>query len=393
MANLIALEGNAAVAQAMRQINPDVVAAYPITPQTEVVQEFAKFVADGKVDTEFVAVESEHSAMSVCVGASSSGVRVMTATSANGMALMWEILYIAASTRLPIVMGLANRALSGNINIHCDHSDSMGARDAGWLQLYCENSQEAYDTLIQAIRIAERMDVRVPAMVCYDGFVISHAVETVEILDDDQVKAFIGPFEPSGTLLDAEHPMTVGPLDLYDFYFEHKRGQIDAYGPAKQAILDIGKEYGELSGRTYGLFETYKLDDAEVAIVVLGSAAGTTKEVIDGLRSEGRKVGLLRIRAFRPFPVEEIVQALSGVKAIAVMDRSVSFGGFGGPVFNEIRSALYGRNGAVPVADYIYGLGGRDVGILDIRNICDDLAKIADTGQVEQMVNYVAVRE
>ena len=392
MGKLISMEGNQAAAQAIRQINPDVMAAYPITPQTEVVQEFSQFVADGLVDTEFVTVESEHSAMSACVGASAAGARVMTATCANGMALMWEILYIAASVRAPIVMPLVNRALSGNINIHCDHSDSMGARDSGWIQLYAENGQEAYDSLIQAVRISERMDVRLPTMVCYDGFIISHAVECLEMLEDEQVKAFIGEFKATQPLLDVEHPLTYGPLDLYDFYMEHKRQQIEAYGPAKEAILEIGREFGELSGRAYGLFEGYALDDAELVIVVLGSTAGTAKEVIDRLRAEGAPVGMLKLRAFRPFPMEEIAEALSGAKAIAVLDRCVSFGGFGGPVFNEIRSALFGKIPQPLVVNYMYGLGGRDIDMGDIERVFDALRKIANAGEIEQVTDYIGVR-
>ncbi|HID96050.1 MAG TPA: pyruvate ferredoxin oxidoreductase [Candidatus Latescibacteria bacterium] len=392
MGKVVALEGNQAAALAMRQINPDVVAAYPITPQTEVVQEFSQFVADGLVDTELIAVESEHSAMSACIGASASGARVMTATSANGMALMWEVLYIAASARLPIVMALVNRALPGNINIHCDHSDSMGARDSGWLQLFSENSQEVYDNLIQAVRIAEHLDVRLPVMVCYDGFIISHAVECLEVLEDDIVRNFIGELEPVNPLLDTDRFITYGPLDLYDFYFEHKRQQMEVYPTAKQVIVGIGKEFGSLAGREYGLYEGYLLDDAELAIVTLGSSAGTAKEAVDHLRSDGLPVGMLKLRCFRPFPNTEIAQVLSRPKAIAVLDRSVSFGGFGGPLFTEIRSAMFENETSPHLLNYIYGLGGRDIDVEDIEGVYKDLQRVVDTGNVERIINYVGLR-
>ena len=393
MGKLISMEGNQAAAEAMRQINPDVVAAYPITPQTEVVQTFAQFVADGRVDTEFVTAESEHSAMSACVGAAAAGTRVMTATSANGMALMWEILYIAASTRLPIVMALVNRALSANINIHCDHSDSMGARDAGWIQLYCENSQEVYDTLIQAVRIAEHPQVRLPVMVCYDGFIISHAVECLELLEDKEVQEFVGEFKPVNSLLDIAHPHTFGPLDLYDFYFEHKRQQIEAYGPAKRVIAETGKQFGALSGREYGLFEGYRLQDARLAIVLLGSAAGTAKEAVDRLRADGLPIGLLRLRAFRPFPSEELIQLLGGFEAVAVLDRAVSFGAATGPLFTEISSALFRADRRPLLVNYIYGLGGRDIDIEDIQKVGEELERTAQRGKTEQLVDYISVRE
>jgi len=390
---MIALEGNLAVAEAMRQIEPDVVAAYPITPQTEIVQKFAEYVANGQVRTEFVAVESEHSAMSACVGAAASGVRAMTATSSQGMALMWEILYIASTMRLPIVMPLVNRALSGNINIHCDHSDSMGARDAGWIQLYVESSQEAYDTTIQAVRIAEDPDVLLPVMICLDGFILSHAVETMELLPDEAVKKFIGQYTPIQPLLDIDNPVTYGPIDPPDFYFEHKRSMMEAYPPAKQAIIRVGDEFGELTGRRYGLFEEYRLADAEFGLLVLGSTAGTAKEVVDVLREDGIPAGLLRLRCFRPFPNEEVAQAVSHLKSLAVADRSVSFGGFGGPVFNEVCSALYTAKKKIPVVNYIYGLGGREVREEHLASIYEDLAVVASNGRETDTVRLLGVRE
>jgi pyruvate ferredoxin oxidoreductase alpha subunit len=395
MSEFRALDGCAAVAQAMRQINPDVVAAYPITPQTAIVQTFSTFVADGLVDTELITVESEHSAMSACVGASAAGARVMTATASNGLALMWEIVYIAASTRLPIVMPVVNRALSGPINIHCDHSDSMGARDAGWLQLYSENAQEAYENTIQAVRIAEHPDLLLPVMVCQDGFITGHGLERVEIYEDQKVRDFVGQYAPGKPLLDLDNPVTYGPLDLYDYYFEHKRQQVDAMSHAKDVILEIGREFSEEFGRTYSLFETYKLEDAEVGIIVLSSTAGTAKVVVDRLRDEGLKVGLLKPRVFRPFPGQELVEALKHLSAIAVMDRSVSFGSMSdaGPLFLELAAAFQIHGPRVPLADYVFGLGGRDIAPAQIESVYRDLLEIAETGQAKQLVTYLGVRE
>ena len=387
------LSGNEAVATAMKQINPDVVAAFPITPSTDVPQYFSQFVADGEVDTEFVAVESEHSAMSACIGASSAGARAMTATSANGMALMWEVLYIAASSRLPIVMPLINRALSGPINIHNDHSDSMGARDSGWIQLYSEDNQEAYDNIIQAVRIAEHKDVLLPVMVCMDGFIVSHSVENIELLETEKVREFVGTYEPDEYLLNAKYPITMGPLDLPPHYFEHKRQQAEAMRNAKKVILQIAEEYEKLTGRKYGLFEEYRMEDAEVGIVILNSSAGTAKEVVDKLRDEGVKAGLVKIRVFRPFPADEIAKALSGLKALAVMDKADSFSAAGGPVFAEVRSALYGAKADTDVISYIYGLGGRDVTMDDIEEVYRNLIDIAKTGKISETYNYVGVRE
>lgn len=389
----VALTGNEAVAQAMKQINPDVVAAYPITPQTEIVQFFSSFVANGQVDTEFVTVESEHSAMSATVGASAAGARAMTATSANGLALMWEVLYIAASNRLPIVMPVVNRALSAPINIHCDHSDSMGARDSGWIQLYSENAQEAYDNLIQAVKIAENPKVLLPVMVMMDGFIISHALENLEIIGDEDVKKFVGEYKPDYYLLNVKNPVTFGPLDLQDFYFEHKRQQAEAMENAKEVILEVGKEFGKISGRNYGFFEKYKLDDAEMAVVVMNSAAGTAKDVVDELRAQGKKAGLLKLRVFRPFPHKEIAEALKGVKAIGVMDRAETFSGFGGPMFAPIRAAMYDLNAGNTIVDYIYGLGGRDVVPQDIKKVFEDLETIVNKGKYDKLVTYLGVRE
>ncbi len=395
MSKFEALDGNAAVSTAMRQINPDVVAAYPITPQTATVQTFSEYVNNGLVDTEFVTVESEHSAMSACVGASAAGARVMTATSANGLALMWEIVYIAASSRLPIVMSLVNRALSGPINIHPDHSDVMGIRDSGWIILMSENGQEAYDNIIQAIRIGEHSDVLLPVAVCQDGFITGHGLERVEIYEDAEVQDFIGTYEPQWPLLDLDNPKTYGPLDFYDYYYEHKRQQIEAMENAKPVILDVAKAFNERFGRDYGLFEAYRLDDADVAVVVANSTAGTAKTVVDQLRDEGLKVGMLKIRLFRPFPAEELARALSHLEAVAVMDRSVSFGAMenAGPLYLELLAALAVNGVNLPMMDYVYGLGGRDILPREIERVFRDALDVAETGEVERKVTYLSVRE
>lgn len=390
---LVALEGNQAVALAIKQCKADVVAAYPITPQTEVVQYFSEYVQNGEVHTEYVPVESEHSAMSACVGAAASGARAMTATSSQGLALMWEILYIAAGLRLPIVMALVNRTLSANLNIHCDHSDAMGARDSGWIQLFSENAQEAYDNMIQAVRIAEHPDVLLPAMVNYDGFIISHSVETMEVLDDEDVARFVGEREAYISLLDVEHPVTMGPLDFTDFYFEHKRQQLEAYKSVPRVIEEVGREYGELSGREYGLFEAYRMGDAEVALVVMGSAAGTGKVAIDERRDSGEPVGLVKIRAFRPFPARELADLLGRMRVVVVMDRATSPGAQGGPLYIEVRSALYDMERRPLTMNVVYGLGGRDISLDHFHEILDRAKEAACTGRVGEPVSFVGVRE
>lgn len=392
MSKRVSLSGNEAVALAMKQINPDVVAAYPITPSTEIPQYFSQYVANGEVDTEFVPVESEHSAMSTCIGASAAGGRVMTATSANGLALMWEMLYIAASDRLPIVLAAVNRALSGPINIHNDHSDTMGARDAGWIQLYSENAQEAYDNFIQAVRIAEHSDVQLPVMVCFDGFITSHSVENLTVLEEPDVKGFVGADRVAPYALLDQEPVSFGPLDMPPYYFEHKRQQAHAMENAKQVILDAAALYERISGRKYGLFEQFMMEDAEAAMVIINSTAGTAKAAVTKMRKAGKKVGLIKIRSYRPFPAEELAKALSKVKAVAVMDKSDSFSTAGGPLFTEVRSALYGRADNKAVLSYIYGLGGRDVTVESMEKVYGDLFE-AMNGAGYSVCNYLGVKE
>jgi pyruvate ferredoxin oxidoreductase alpha subunit len=333
--------------------------------------------------------------MSACVGAAAAGGRVMTATASAGLALMWEVVYIAASMRLPIIMSVVNRALSAPLNIHCDHSDSMGARDAGWIQLYSETAQEAYDNLIQAVRIAEHPDLLLPVMVMQDGFITGHGVERVEILPDPAVKDFIGTYEPRYSLLDIDNPKTFGAWDMYDYYFEHKRQQTDALSKAMKVITDIGKEYAQATGRSYAVFDAYGMDDAEMAIVVLSSSAGTARTVVKKLRADGVKIGLLKPRVFRPFPAKELAEALKDVKAVAVLDRSISFGAMdgAGPLFLETSAALFAAGSKAKAVNYIYGLGGRDVFPEHFERAASDLQQIAATGEVKSLVNYLGLRE
>jgi pyruvate ferredoxin oxidoreductase alpha subunit len=377
----------------MKQIEPHMIAAYPITPQTEVVEEFARYVADGSVKTHFVAVESEHSALSACIGGAAAGGRVMTATASQGLAFMWEMLFIASGLRLPVVMAVANRALSAPINIHGDHSDSMGARDAGWIQIYCKNPQEVYDSIIQSVRISEDDSIRLPAMVCYDGFVVSHSLMDISILPDRVVKNFVGNYKARYSLLDVENPVTYGPLDLYDYYFEHKCQQVEVVKKAKSVIVEVGRFFGKISGRSYGLLEEYKLADAELALVILGSTASTAEVAVDELRAEGKKVGLLRIRVFRPFPKEEIVDALQHVKAIAVLDRSESMSGWGGPVGIEVRASLYDLVSKPVLIDFVYGLGGRDIDVVDLIEVFKILEATVKKEKGYQPLHYLGVRE
>lgn len=387
------LSGNEAAATAMKQINPDVVAAFPITPSTEIPQYFSTFVANGTVDTEFVAVESEHSAMSACIGAEAAGSRAMTATSANGLSLMWEMIYIASSLRLPIVLSLVNRAVSGPLNIHCDHSDAMGVRDSGWIMLFSENNQEAYDNTLMAHRIAEHKDVMLPLMVCQDGFITSHAIENIELVEDDKVKEFVGEYKPEHYLLNKEEPIAVGPLDLQAYLFEHKVQQAEAMKRAKQVILDVAKDFEKMTGRSYSLLEEYQLEDAEIAIVCMNSTAGTTKYVVDNLRTKGIKAGLLKIRVFRPFPVDEIAKALSHVKAIAILDRADSLNAAGGALFEDVTSAMYVNNIHVPAVNYVYGIGGRDTKADDIESVYTDLLEIVKTNKIDNPYRYLGLRK
>lgn len=385
------LSGNEAVAVAMRQINPDVMGAFPITPSTEIPQYFSSFIADGLVDTEFIAVESEHSAMSTCLAASAAGARAVTATSSAGLAFMWELLYVTASSRLPVTMAVVNRALTGPININNDHSDSMGARDSGWLQIYAETNQEVYDNFIQAMPIAESS--RLPIMVCQDGFITSHGVSNIALVEDDKVKGFVGEYRPENYLLKHENPLAVGPYGTSPYYMEFKRQQAQAMKDAMPVIMDVAERFERMTGRQYGFFEEYMMDDAEVALVAIGSSAGTGKEAVDRLRSEGKKVGLIKLRVFRPFPRIPLAEAMCKVKAVAIMDKAESFSNSGGPLFNEARSSLYDLRDKPYCINYIYGLGGRDIRVEDFYDIFQDLFVIAENDDPGDVYRYIGVRD
>ncbi|CDC31213.1 pyruvate flavodoxin/ferredoxin oxidoreductase domain protein [Clostridium sp. CAG:508] len=387
------LSGNEAAAIAMKQINPDVVAAFPITPSTEIPQYFSTFVSNGTVDTEFVAVESEHSAMSACVGAEAAGARAMTATSANGLSYMWEMIYIASSLRLPIVMSLVNRAVSGPLNIHNDHSDAMGVRDAGWIMLFSENNQEAYDNLIMAHRIAENKDVLLPLMVCQDGFITSHSIENIELIEDDKVKEFVGTYNPEHYLLNDKEPIAVGPLDVQSYLFEHKYQQAEAMRNAKKVILEVAKDFEKMTGRKYSFFEEYRMEDAEIAVVCMNSTAGTTKTVVDELREKGIKAGMVKVRVFRPFPAEEIAEALGNLKAVAIMDKADSLNAMGGALYEDVISSMYTAKKQVPAVSYVYGIGGRDTTSNNIHEVFNYLAQVAKTGEIDNPYRYVGLRK
>ena len=400
---MVGINGDEAVAYAFKQCNVDLLSAYPITPQTIIVEKFSEYVANGEVETEFVTVESEHSAMSVCIGGAAAGGRVCTATASAGLALMHEMVFIAASHRLPIVMAVASRALSGPINIHPDHSDSMAERDSSWIQLYAENPQEVYDTVIQAFKIAEDPTVQLPCMVMFDGFIVSHTLQNVSVLPDNIVAKFVGQRRipkinvmgrETEYKLDVENPITMGPLALFDYYFEHKRQQEEAIKNAKQIICDVNDEFAQVSGRKYGngLLQQYGFEDAELCIICLGSTAGTIRTVIEEYRTKGIKVGVIRLKTFRPFPENELKTALRNMKAVAVLDRSGGYGAIGGPVFNELRSILYDCKERPFIVNYIYGLGGRDVTPKLIKKVYEDLRNIVKTGQVKENVKFLGVR-
>lgn len=402
---IMGLNGDEAVAYAAKQSDVDVVAAYPITPQTIIVEKYSEYVANGQVNTEFVCTESEHSAITACLAASATGARTFTASASAGLALMHEILTVTSGSRMPVVMAVANRALSSPLNIHGDQSDSMAERDNGWIQIYVENAQEAYDSILQAFRIAEDLDVSLPIIVGLDGFTLSHTLERVDTLSDETVKEFVGERQLPNVLthegkiapfkLDPDNPMTMGPIALQNYYFEFKRQQDEAMKNALKKIVEINSEYAQLTGRSYGngLVELYKLDDAEIAVVCVGSTSGTLKVVIDELRQEGVKAGLLRLRTFRPLPVIELRNALKNAKAIAVMDKSLSFGGFGGAVYHEVRHSLYDEQQHPPIVNYIYGLGGRDTDPQTFRTIFDDLMRVAKSGCIEKQITYLGLRE
>ena len=387
------MSGNEAVAYAIRQVNPDVMPAFPITPSTEIPQMVSTYIANGEMDTEFIPVESEHSSMSATIGAQAAGARSLTATSSAGLALMWEELLLAASNRLPLAMALVNRTLSGPININCDHSDGMGARDTGWIQIYAENNQEAYDNFIQAYPIAEDPRVHLPIMICQDGFITSHAVENIELLEDDLVKNFVGEYEPEEYLLNPGKPIAVGPYSVSNYAMEAKKNQEIALENSKEVILEVAEKYRALSGRGFGLFEEYRTEDADYIILIMGSAAGTTKQAVDELREQGKKVGVLKLRVFRPFPAKEIAEALKNCKAVAILDRCESYNGNGGPLGSEVTSALFRNKVMIEAVNYIYGLAGRDYTVSDAVSVFEELEDMIVNGKAVEQYQYIRLRK
>ena len=389
---IVGLTGDEAVAYAVKQSRVDIVAAYPITPQTIMVERFSKYVADGEVHTGYICVESEHSALSACIGASMTGARVFTATASQGLALMHEMLYIASGLRCPIVMGVANRALSAPLNIHGDHSDMMGSRDCGWIQIYAENAQEAYDWTILAFKIAEDKEVQLPVSVNLDGFIISHCMEGVNVLEDHAVDKFLPTREPLFTL-DPEKPITLGAMCFTDYYFEFKRQQVEAMQNAHGVLDKTCKQYTRITGRNYSILETFGIEDAQAAIICLGSTAGTAREVARKLRAQGKKVGVIKLWLYRPFPTEEISAASKHVKALAVLDKAISFGAPYGALCSDVVSALQTLKESPKIFNVIYGLGGRDIQPSDIELVFNEALETANTGVVKEKTMFLGVRE
>ena len=392
MARLDRMSGNEAVSYAIRQINPDVMPAFPITPSTEIPQMVSTYIANGEMDTEFIPVESEHSSMSATIGAEAAGARSLTATSSAGLALMWEELLLAASNRMPCALALVNRTLSGPININCDHSDGMGARDTGWIQIYAENNQEAYDNFVQAYPIAEDKRVHLPIMIWQDGFITSHAVENIELLEDKEVKDFVGEYEPEEYLLNPGNPIAVGPYSISNYAMEARKNQELALEASKEVILEVAKKFEKMSGRSYGLFEEYKTKDADYIMLIIGSAAGTAKQAVDDLRAKGEKVGVLKLRVFRPFPGKEIAEAVKNCKYLAVMDRTESYSGQGCALGSEVMSALFRNKVCVNAVNYIYGLAGRDFTVSDVCDIFAEMKTAYENGEEVEQFKYVGLR-
>jgi len=391
MGKIVGYTGDEAIAEAAALCNPDVISAYPITPQTIIVEHLSELVADGKLDCEFVPVESEHSAMTCVLAASMTGARTFTASASQGILLMYEILYVTASARAPVIMGVANRALSGPINIHGELTDMMVCRDAGWLQFFSSDAQAAYDNIIQAYRIAEDPEVLTPAMVGQDGFIISHALERVEALDAAFIQDFLPPYEREYRL-DPDNPISLGLLFLPDYYQESKYQQVEALKNAKRKIVEVGQEFGELTGRHYGLIHTYEAEDADVTMITMGAFAGTARDTVRQLRAKGKKVGLIEMRTYRPFPGEEILQALKGTKAVVVMERSIAFGGLGSGLYTDMKALLYDEKEQPPVLGFVGGIGGRDLAPSEFVKLYDrGFEAIGSEGS--RKVEWIALRE
>lgn len=388
----VGMSGDQAVAYAAKQANVDAVVAFPITPQTIIVERLSDYVFNGELDAAFIPVESEHSAMSACIGAALTGGRTFTATASQGLALMYEILYIASSMRLPIVMAIGNRAFSAPINIHCSHDDAYAARDAGWISFFAENVQEAYDLIFPAFKIAENKNILLPAIVNLDAFILTHSVEGLNVFMDDDIPKFLPPRDPVYPI-DFNDPKTYGPFAMFDYYMELKRQQEEAMYLANDVIKDTLKEFSEFSGRKYKPIKTYGLDDAEGAVIVLGSIAGTMRTFAKKARESGKKVGVISLTQYRPFPVDELRKIVKGLKALAVMDRSISFGSPGAQLYMDVTSALYNMKDRPLVYNIIYGLGGRELPIKDIEKIFDDVIDVAKKGEVTKEKVWMGLRE
>ncbi|MCR5654490.1 MAG: pyruvate ferredoxin oxidoreductase [Lachnospiraceae bacterium] len=386
------MSGNEAVAYAIKQVNPDVMPAFPITPSTEIPQLVSNYIANNEMDTEFIPVESEHSSMSATIGAEAAGARSLTATSSCGLALMWEELLLAASNRMPCVLTLVNRTLSGPININCDHSDAMGARDTGWIQIFAESNQEAYDNFIQAYPIAEDKRVHLPVMICQDGFITSHAVQNIVLNEDEEVQDFVGEYHPEEFLLNDGNPIAIGPYSISSYAMEARKAQEMAMENSKEVIIEVARRYKEKFGRGFELFEEYKTEDADYIMVIMGSAAGTAKQAVDDLREKGMKVGVLKLRVFRPFPAEELAEALKNAKGIAIMERTESYNGHGGPLCSELRAALYEHKVYTEAVCYTYGLAGRDFTVEHVYDIFNEVNDIVVNGKEYKQHRYINLR-
>ncbi len=387
----VGMEVSIAIAEAAKLADVDIVAAYPITPQTHIVEHLAELVADGDLDAEFIPVESEHSALSVCCGTSAAGARTFTATSSQGLALMHEILFITAALRLPVVMAVANRALSGPINIWNDHSDIMANRDAGWVQVFAENGQEALDLTLWAFRVAEDKRVSLPVIVNFDGFVLSHVIEPTVMPAEELVRKYLPPFEPLQRL-DIDNPLSLGPVGIPDIYTEARKAQLEALLAAHGPALEAWAEFEKIFGRSYKPIETYRAEDADVLMLTMGGIGETAMSVVDERRAKGDKVGLVRIRLWRPFPFAEFKQAIAKAKALAILDRAVVFGGPLGPVASEIKAALFAEAKRPLVTEFVVGLGGRDVTFADFHKMFDETSAALKTGKVPA-ARMVGLRE
>ena len=386
------MSGNEAVAYAIKQVNPDVMPAFPITPSTEIPQLVSTYIANGEMDTEFIPVESEHSSMSATLGAEAAGARSLTATSSCGLALMWEELLLAASNRMPCALTLVNRTLSGPININCDHSDGMGARDTGWIQIYAETNQEAYDNFIQAYPIAEDKRVHLPIMICQDGFITSHAVQNITLNEDEDVKEFVGEYHPEEFLLNTGYPIAIGPYSISNYAMEARKAQEMAMENSKEVILEVAQKYKDKFGRGVGLFEEYRTEDADYIMLIMGSAAGTAKQACDDLREKGIKAGVLKLRVFRPFPAAEIAEALRNCKAVAIMERTESYNGHGGPLAAEVRAGLFENKVNIEAVCYTYGLAGRDFTVDHVYSIFEELEDIVNNNKAYKQHRYINLR-